>query len=304
SRGTRAFSGSLRSRARLRAYRCNRQYRTLFFCSLHFSALLLRPAFPRPFLAFIENQRAGGNVMTNRRCSGDVNVIAQRDRRNQRGIASDLHSIANFGSVLLKPVVIAGNGPGADIAVPPDRHVSEIGKMVGLCPFAELRFFGLDKIPDVHIWTKSSSRPKVGKRPDDSAMIDPAARKHHREFQMHLVADLGIREIRTAVDLAPFAHDGATSKVTVGADNSVFADKDRFFDVRRLWIFERHAGSHPLAVDSLLQSLFHPSELLSGINPHHFARLVYPKRGDFLSFPQTDGCDIRQIVLRLAVVTF
>src|SRR5471032_3172823 len=58
-----------------------------------------------------------GNVTSNRGTRSDSDIIAHGNRRNQLGIRTDKHVIADNRFVLVYAVVVAGNGTGADIHV-------------------------------------------------------------------------------------------------------------------------------------------------------------------------------------------
>src|SRR4029450_6490216 len=106
---------------------------------------------------------------------------------------------------------------------------------------------------------------------------------------MNLIANLSIRQIGGAVNLATLADDSVSTKMRVWADNGIVADHNVIVDVRRARVFERDAIVHPLSIDSFLQCLLHLSELLSGIDAHHFMGVVHLSRRVSPSWLQGSG---------------
>ena len=89
--------------------------------------------------------------MTHRGRSGDIDIVAQSDRRHQRRIAADLNAVADFGFIFLKSVIVTGDRAGADIGVAADGHIAQISQMIRLGAVAEFGFFGFDEIADMNV---------------------------------------------------------------------------------------------------------------------------------------------------------
>ena len=83
--------------------------------------------------------------MAYRARSSDIDIVAQGDWRDQRGIAADLHPVTDGRLIFLKTVVIARDRAGADVSIAADGHVAEIGEMVRLCAIADLGGLCLDE---------------------------------------------------------------------------------------------------------------------------------------------------------------
>src|SRR5687767_5408388 len=152
-----------------------RQYRTLLFGSFHFHAFLLGPAFAKPLLPVVKDQSSVGNVVTNRGCSGDIDIITQSDGRDQRRIATDLNAIADFAFIFLKSIIVAGDRASADIAIAAYRHITEISKMISLGAIAEPGFFSFHEIADMNVAAQVRAGTQMGKRANDCAVSDSTA---------------------------------------------------------------------------------------------------------------------------------
>src|SRR5215510_282839 len=121
---------------------------------------------------------------------------------------------------------------------------------------------------------------------------------------MNFIANLSIRQIGAAVNLTAFANDSVSTEMSVWADNGILANHNVIVDIRRAWVFERNAIVHPLSIDSFLQRLLHLSELLSGIDTHHFTGVFHLYRGDLLSLLQSNRHGIGQVIFALFVMVF
>src|SRR5262245_58111631 len=144
--------------------------------------------------------------MPYRRSGGDVDVVAERDRSHERCVAADLYAITDHGRMLFEPIVVADDCASADIGIPAHRDVAEVRQMIWLRAFAEYRLFGLDEVADVDAIGKRCPRSEVSKRADHRVIADLRFRDHHRELQMHAVAELGIIQVGATVDAAVLAY--------------------------------------------------------------------------------------------------
>ena len=62
--------------------------------------------------------------MPHRAGSGDVDVIADCNRRHQSRIAADLDAISDRCFLLLKPVIVARDRAGTDVRIPADGDIA------------------------------------------------------------------------------------------------------------------------------------------------------------------------------------
>src|SRR5262245_27982751 len=115
------------------------------------AAAATHPPFEHPGLHARHDERAGRDVARDRRARADVGVVVHRDRRDELRVAADLDAGADDRLALLagRAVVVAGDGPRADVRVGSDLAVAEVRQMIGLRPGANERLLRLDEVADV-----------------------------------------------------------------------------------------------------------------------------------------------------------
>ena len=87
-------------------------------------------------------------------------------------------------------VVIAGDGPGADVGVGADFGVAEIGEVADLGAGAQCGGFDLDEIADLGAGSKVRSGPQTREGPDMRAGANPRAFDARKCVNMRAVGDL------------------------------------------------------------------------------------------------------------------
>ncbi len=118
---------------------------------------LAQPAMPR-LLVPLQRQAIRLDVAGDHRTRADDRAVADRDRRHQSGVRTDEGARADDRAILPEPVVIAGDGAGADVGLRPDRGVADVGQMIDLRPIADLGFLELDEIADLALLAERSCR--------------------------------------------------------------------------------------------------------------------------------------------------
>ena len=73
------------------------------------------PAFALAFLARVEDQHPIRGVAADGRTRRDIDVVSDRDRRDQLTVAADLHAIANDGPMLAEAIVVARDRSRANV---------------------------------------------------------------------------------------------------------------------------------------------------------------------------------------------
>ena len=80
--------------------------------------------------ATLECHRIVRYILGDHGAGADIGALADLHRRDQRGIGADKGPLADRGLVLQEAVIVAGDGPGADVAISADMSVADVGKMV------------------------------------------------------------------------------------------------------------------------------------------------------------------------------
>src|SRR6185295_4953097 len=99
---------------------------------LHLLPFLLGPPRTDLFPTLIVHERPRRHVVSNGGGGCDVNVIPEGHRRDQGGVAADLHPVSDRRRVFREAIVVAGDRSGADVCISTYRHVPEVGQVVRL----------------------------------------------------------------------------------------------------------------------------------------------------------------------------
>ena len=145
--------------------------------------------------------------------------------------------VAHDRLMLVRPVIVAGNRPGADIHAFADRRVSEIAQMIGLRSFAEIRFLHLDKISHLCLGAHAHTRAQMDERPhrgaETEARIDDIIGADQREAEIGEAAGEGNERYcirwdvgRAAVHQVYQAHRNDRLAVAVGNYRDWRVDND------------------------------------------------------------------------------
>ena len=99
--------------------------------------------------AAADRQRVVGHVLVMTLPDADIGAVADRHRRDQRGVRADEGALADLGAVLAEAVVVAGDRAGADVGPGADMGVADIGQVVDLGAGAEAGVLDLDEVADL-----------------------------------------------------------------------------------------------------------------------------------------------------------
>ncbi len=102
-----------------------------------------------------------GRVLGEHRPRPDGGLLADRDRRHQRAVGTDEGARSDHGAVLAEPIVVASDGPGADVAALPDGGIAEIGQMIRLDAGSERAVLDLDEVADLNGRGETRARPQA-----------------------------------------------------------------------------------------------------------------------------------------------
>ena len=104
--------------------------------------------------AFLDNlantayrQRVRGHVSGDAGAGANISSVAHSYRRHQRGIAADKSVLADDCLVLVHPVVVAGDGPRADVGSRAHLHIAQVSEVTGLRALGQLGFLVSTKLP-------------------------------------------------------------------------------------------------------------------------------------------------------------
>src|SRR5258708_39051010 len=78
------------------------------------------------------DERARGNLETNRRPRGDVHIAADLCRRDQLSVASYHAAVADFRLMLVVAVVVHRDTTATDVGFGANGGIAEVAQMAGL----------------------------------------------------------------------------------------------------------------------------------------------------------------------------
>ncbi len=79
-----------------------------------------------------EGQRVGWHIGGDGRARADVCPLPDLDRRHQHGVRTDERAVTDRGLELGEPVVVDGDGTGAEVHVAAQIGVADVGQMRNL----------------------------------------------------------------------------------------------------------------------------------------------------------------------------
>src|SRR3990170_1621453 len=130
--------------------------------------LLLRPG---------EGEGEGGDILRDRGPRADQGPLPDRHRGDELGVAADEDPVPDHGPVLGEPVVVAGDRPGADVRLPADRRVADVGEVVRLRALPEPALLHLHEIDDPDILADVGLRPQVREGTEHRSLPDAGIRE-------------------------------------------------------------------------------------------------------------------------------
>ena len=185
------------------------------------------PALYVGLAAPFDGQGSGGHILGDGAAGGGVSPVAHRHRRHQVGVAADEAVVPDGGAVLVLPVVVAGDGAAAEVAVFAHVAVADVGQVADGVAAGKVGVLGLHIGAQVDAVVGDGARADVGEGPDvvvgadlrgvDLAGVDGGA-----------AADGAVLDESVGADDAARPDDGAAPQDGAGQDDSPRRDLDRF----------------------------------------------------------------------------
>src|SRR3954447_17531340 len=129
--------------------------------------LLCHPALDVPLLAGADRERARWNVLAHRRAGAHVGILADRHRRDELRVRADESAVLDGRPMLVRAVVVAGDGAGADVAALADHRVAQVGEVIRLAALPERRVLQLHEVADVRPFANLRTGAQACKRAHD-----------------------------------------------------------------------------------------------------------------------------------------
>src|SRR5262249_32489612 len=139
--------------------------------SILFAGRMCRPARLGPALLCDlppspDGERIVRNILGDHGAGAHIGPVPDLDRRHQCRVRTDEGTGTEGRVVLLGAVVVAGNGPRADICPLAHAGIADIGQMIGGGPRFDLRLLDLDEVSDAHALAEPGARAQPGERAD------------------------------------------------------------------------------------------------------------------------------------------
>ena len=203
---------------------------------------------------------------------------------DQRGVRSDEGAFADHGLRFEMAVVIAGDGPGADVGPGADDAVADVGQMIDLHARGQVGGLDLDEVADPHALAQVGAGPQAGERADHGALGDGRALEMAEGADFHIVAD---------------PHAGREDHV--GADRHVPAQYRVPGKIDRQRIGQGGAVFHGAGAKAVLRDGFGFGQLDPGIHAQDFVRIA-DDHGGGGPVGAGDGDHVGQIIFALGIV--
>ena len=258
-----------------------------------------RPAWLRVLPAARDRERVGGHVVGDRGSRGDVRALPHRDGRNELRIAADEDAVFDDCRMLGHAVVVARDRAGADVDVPADRRVAQVGKVIRLRSLPHRRLLQLDERPDARARADRALGSHVRERTHGGAVRHRRLDHDRAIEQHHVVADGRVGEANAGVHVTPLPHPRPTLKLHHRTDRRVRADGHVLIDVRRGRILQRDAGEHQRIVLPAPDDAIEIGQIDPRVDAAELARVVDPNGLDRQAASPVDRHEIRQIELPL-----
>ena len=121
----------------------------------------------------------------------------------------------------MHPVIIAGNGPRANIDVSPHRRVSNIREVVYLAAFADSGFLDLAEIADVGLPGQNCSGPQTGKGTDPGGLANFRPVQMRERKNLRIGSNGHIAKHTIGTDLHPVAKRHLSFKEAADIDENI-----------------------------------------------------------------------------------
>src|SRR3954468_21492760 len=92
-----------------------------------------------------DRERPGRDVVRDDRAGAGVRLVADRHRRDERGVDRRADVRADRRAVLVAPVVVGGDRGGAEVRAGPDVGVADVAQVRHLRALADVRVLDLDE---------------------------------------------------------------------------------------------------------------------------------------------------------------
>src|ERR1044071_8922343 len=170
-----------------------------------------------------QRKRPGRNILTDAGSRPDNSMGPDLDRSNEVDIRADESLILNKGGRLLDPIIVAGDGAGADVNIFSQSCITQVGEVIDLGSFPDFGVFDLRKIPQMNptahhtLGTNARVRTHLGLGLNHRRVRKTA-------FKTYVVFYFGVLNISPWTNLAPRANPAFSNDKTLRPDHGIRLD--------------------------------------------------------------------------------
>src|SRR5512133_581357 len=199
------------------------------------------------------SQRISRHIDRHRRTGRNQRITPHRNRRHQLHITADKDIVTNDRTVLIDTVIVAGDGPAADVDIAADLGVPQIGQVRGLRSRTHGDFFGFDKVADLDLIVQDGTRPQMGHGTDTDPDRQLRAFQYRTALDKAIVADTAAVNRYAAFDRAAGADGRCAADPAIGVDDRIGADHNAMVDIAMLRVEQGNPCAHQLVIDPMTQ---------------------------------------------------
>ena len=170
---------------------------------------------------------SGGTRIGDYRARRDVASVADLDRSNQSGIASDEGVIADPRPVFAYAVVVAGDGSGSNVGALADFSIAQISEMVRFGACGELCILQLHEISDAGVGANAGAAPQPRERSDVGVGFNMRIGDRGEGRYVDASRESGILDDGARADAAVLADFGPAEYLRERLDDGVGSDASR-----------------------------------------------------------------------------
>ena len=211
------------------------------------SAASVVPAFDIGLARTRDSQRAVRHILGDRRARCGEYAVAQRNRRDQIGVAADEAIVPDDGLALHIAIIVDNHRAAAKVYTFAHFGIADVGQMADLGTVADGRLFQLDEVADARVIADLTARTDICERPNsrlcadsrfvDLRIVDACACADLRLLQNGVGTNNSARpHLRTRTNQAARQNGRARFNDRVRRDKGAFGCKDLYSrrDVRQI----------------------------------------------------------------------
>ena len=186
----------------------------------------------------------GRHVGGDHRAGASGRTIAKAHGRYERAVGADEHVFAQHRAELVRTVVVAGDGAGADVGPGADIRIAQIGQVSGFRALTQLRVLHLDEVADVRLGTEHRAGTQAGKGTAIGTLAELGAFKMAVGLDHCTTAQRTVADHAVGTDLDAILDDDLAFENHVDVDQHVTADSDLATQIEARRIAQRDPLGH------------------------------------------------------------